>query len=424
MQASSPGSLPPPAAAASGSVAANAAGNVTKTVAFKTRLPDVYVGPTHFRRGLRSLRTIKPDLAVRNLRNRQRKLTASSLDALTKGLTVPITMTLRAYYRLFHHLHPFEATVADLVVQARVKRGEPSLSDIMAGLKALRAATGRTGKHYAHLGAEADSAVEAKALLEEGQEELRKLYCGEGEGILTAAQEAEDLKRLLRGEEDDAAFSGLHLALSDMVTLQKELRRIPVLELDTQTCVLVGTPNVGKSTLVRALSTGTPEVNDYPFTTRSVTIGHVVVPERELRFQVMDTPGLLDRPAVDRNEMENLTFASLLHLPTAVIFVIDPSGLSGDHHSSLQAQLAVREMLREQFPQRPWLDVVSKADLDVPQSVLDQLPRGHLQVSVHDGTNMQELREKMEKMLTVDLQALLQERDANKAAGRDEEKIF
>ena len=28
--------------------------------------------------------------------------------------------------------------------------------------------------------------------------------------------------------------------------------------------------------------------------------------------------------------MEKLTFASLLHLPTAVIFVIDPSGLSGD----------------------------------------------------------------------------------------------
>jgi nucleolar GTP-binding protein len=44
----------------------------------------------------------------------------------------------------------------------------------------------------------------------------------------------------------------------------------------------------------------------------------------------MDTPGLLDRPEDERNEMEKLTFASLLHLPTAVIFVIDPSGLSGD----------------------------------------------------------------------------------------------
>jgi hypothetical protein len=44
--------------------------------------------------------------------------------------------------------------------------------------------------------------------------------------------------------------------------------------------------------------------------------------------QVMDTPGLLDRPVEDRNEMEKLTFASLAHLPTAVIFVIDPTGVT------------------------------------------------------------------------------------------------
>lgn len=56
----------------------------------------------------------------------------------------------------------------------------------------------------------------------------------------------------------------------------------------------------------------------------------------------MDTPGLLDRPAIERNEMEKLTFASLAHLPTAVIFVIDPTGLSGEK-STLQAQLNVRE---------------------------------------------------------------------------------
>ena len=43
----------------------------------------------------------------------------------------------------------------------------------------------------------------------------------------------------------------------------------------------------------------------------------------------------------------------------AVMFVIDPSGLSGDK-STLQAQLNVRAMLREQFPSRPWIDVVSK----------------------------------------------------------------
>ena len=57
--------------------------------------------------------------------------------------------------------------------------------------------------------------------------------------------------------------------------------------------------------------------------------------------------------------MEKLTFASLAHLPTAVIFVIDPTGLSGEK-STLLAQLSVRKHLKERFPRRPWLDVVSK----------------------------------------------------------------
>jgi nucleolar GTP-binding protein len=75
----------------------------------------------------------------------------------------------------------------------------------------------------------------------------------------------------------------------------------------------------------------------------------------------MDTPGLLDRPVDERNEMEKLTFASLAHLPTAVIFVIDPTGLSGEK-STLIAQLNVRAHLKERFPKRPWLDVVSKGN--------------------------------------------------------------
>ena len=60
--------------------------------------------------------------------------------------------------------------------------------------------------------------------------------------------------------------------------------------------------------------------------------------------------------------MEKLTFASLAHLPTAVIFVIDPTGLSGEK-STLTAQLNVRKHLKERFPKRPWIDVVSKGEL-------------------------------------------------------------
>lgn len=43
----------------------------------------------------------------------------------------------------------------------------------------------------------------------------------------------------------------------------------------------------------------------------------------------------------------------------AVLFVIDPTGLSGEK-STIEAQLNVRKMLKERFPRRPWLDVISK----------------------------------------------------------------
>ena len=54
--------------------------------------------------------------------------------------------------------------------------------------------------------------------------------------------------------------------------------------------------------------------------------------------KIMDPPGVLSRPDGDRNEMEALTLASMQHLPTAVIFVMDLSGYSG-LQSSLENQV-------------------------------------------------------------------------------------
>lgn len=342
---------------------------------FKTHLPDVFPGKTHFKRAFRSLGTIRPDESMKNMRDRYRKYSAIKLDSLIKGLTVPLTHTLSAYRHIFLRAHPFEAAVGNLVVKARMKEGHADLSDLMVRIKALRAQTSRTGKLFAAKARKAPSAAEAMSILEEGILTLRNLY--EGGDSSPAVDHNESFVNVLE----------------ELLELQKSLRRIPVFELDTLTVVLVGAPNVGKSSLVRAVSSGVPEVNDYPFTTRSVTVGHIAGDEEKPRVQVMDTPGLLDRPEGERNEMEKLTFASLTHLPTAVIFVIDASGLSGEHHSSLKAQLAIRTLLRERFPQRPWLDVVSKADMEIPAEALQLLPSGCLHVStMNGGTNIDALK--------------------------------
>ena len=47
------------------------------------------------------------------------------------------------------------------------------------------------------------------------------------------------------------------------------------MDLTSPPLALVGAPNVGKSSLVRTLSSGKPEVCNYPFTTRGISVGHI-----------------------------------------------------------------------------------------------------------------------------------------------------
>jgi len=53
----------------------------------------------------------------------------------------------------------------------------------------------------------------------------------------------------------------------------------------------------------------------------------------------------------------------------------------------------VREQIRTAFPERPWIDVRSKADLPLEEGFLpEEVPEGTLHVSVHEGRNIDELK--------------------------------
>ena len=163
--------------------------------------------------------------------------------------------------------------------------------------------------------------------------------------------------------------------------------------------VLVGMPNVGKSTIVRAVSSGTPEVNHYPFTTRGITVGHVAARDGSL-CQVMDTPGLLLRDEGHRNLMEEMTLSAMRDLPSAILYVTDLTGTCGAK-SPLREQLELRAQMKAHFATelgRPWRDVVSKCDLPRTEEALQLGEQGALAclngaifLSAPLGTGMAEL---------------------------------
>ena len=180
----------------------------------------------------------------------------------------------------------------------------------------------------------------------------------------------------------------------------KALRSLPVAELRSPTVALVGAPNVGKSSLIRLLSSGTPLVANYPFTTRGVAMGHITSGDGTYRAVLTDTPGVLLRPDEARNRMERLTLSVLAFLPCGVMFVMDASGGCG---VSLADQLVIREELRTRFPTKPWLDVLSKWDLvqgshatvadDVAALVPAAVSAAALRVSVTTGLGTGQVRE-------------------------------
>merc|ERR1712113_439400 len=83
---------------------------------------------------------------------------------------------------------------------------------------------------------------------------------------------------------------------------------------------------MGKSSFINKITRADVEVQDYPFTTKSLFVGHMDY--NYLRWQVIDSPGILDRPLENRNIIEMQTITALAHLNAFIIFIVDLDPLS------------------------------------------------------------------------------------------------
>ncbi|MGB1137656.1 MAG: Obg family GTPase CgtA [Luminiphilus sp.] len=124
---------------------------------------------------------------------------------------------------------------------------------------------------------------------------------------------------------------------------------------------LLGLPNAGKSTLIRAVSAATPKVADYPFTTLIPSLGVVKV-DAHRSFVVADIPGLIE----GASEGAGLGIRFLKHLTRnrVLLHLVDVAPIDGSDPADA-ACAVVRELERfsPALAARPrWL-VLNKIDL-------------------------------------------------------------
>ncbi len=160
---------------------------------------------------------------------------------------------------------------------------------------------------------------------------------------------------------------------------KNRIKEIPTLR-DMPTVVVAGYPNVGKSSFVSLVSTAKPEIADYPFTTKKIFIGYTK------EVQIIDTPGLLDRPLAKRNAAERKAILCLKHAANAILYIIDPTETCG---YQLKSQLSLLEEIRRTFG-KPLLEVYSKADL--------HNLRDRMAFSAKSGEGIKEIMEEITKI--------------------------
>ena len=153
--------------------------------------------------------------------------------------------------------------------------------------------------------------------------------------------------------------SMVHQIDKDLIFLNEVrnvLRHLPHVE-DAYTIVIAGYPNVGKSSFIKRVSSAAPEVAAYPFTTKGIIIGHRDLPRERIQF--VDTPGILDRPAEERNQIERQALSAMMNVADLVVFILDPSEHCG---YPMEVQLHLREEVKGMVDV-PMIVVANKSDI-------------------------------------------------------------
>lgn len=161
--------------------------------------------------------------------------------------------------------------------------------------------------------------------------------------------------------------------------VRQHLGRLPAIDPNTRTLLICGYPNVGKSSFLREISRADVDVQPYAFTTKSLFVGHFDY--KTLRFQAIDTPGILDHPLEEMNTIEMQSITAIAHLRSAILYFMDLSERCG---YSVQAQIALFQSIKPLFQNKLVFIVINKIDITRPED-LDAETQEQLQDLVKSG---------------------------------------
>lgn len=153
-------------------------------------------------------------------------------------------------------------------------------------------------------------------------------------------------------------------SLAYLEQVRQHLSRLPSIDPNTRTLLICGYPNVGKSSFINKITRADVEVQPYAFTTKSLFVGHMDY--KYMRWQVIDTPGILDHPLEERNTIEMQSITAMAHLRSCIMYFMDLSEQCG---YSIEDQVKLFHNIKPLFANKPIVLVINKIDQVKPEDL-------------------------------------------------------